>query len=114
MGERMLALLEQAMDLYTTHPRPRPRPSLGLGRVCAAQAVETTRLSQLAAELWAGRYQTSNDTGTNHDIGINWRVRTFLALNQMYEPFYRWGMNRGWMWLSPLGAKAKKILLRPE
>ncbi|HYN24296.1 MAG TPA: glycosyltransferase family 4 protein, partial [Pyrinomonadaceae bacterium] len=107
MGELMVSLFEHAMGLHTTDPRP--RPGLGLGRAFAAQAVEATRLSQVAAELWAGRYNPSD--GQHRP---NWRVRSYLVLNRLYEPFYRWGMNRGWMWLSPLGEKAKKMLLRPE
>lgn len=105
MGKQLNTLIEQALTCHTTHPRP--GTSIGLGRACAAQAVEHVRLSQVAIQLWTER----NHTSRSH---IDWRVRGYLFLNRFYEPCYRWGLNRGWTWFLPLGEKARKLLLRPD
>ncbi|MBA3765795.1 MAG: glycosyltransferase [Acidobacteria bacterium] len=105
MGEQMLTLIEQAMICHTTHPPS--HPSLGLGRACAAQAVEHVRLSQLSIQLWTERYKTDRSSA-------DWRMQSYLFLNRFYEPCYRWGVNRGWTWFLPLGEKARKLLLRRE
>jgi glycosyltransferase involved in cell wall biosynthesis len=99
MGERFASLIDQARDLHSAQPRPCLSP--GLGRACAAQSVETLRLSQVCAELWA------------NGKGAGWRAKSYVTLSRLLEPFYLWGVRRGIRWLPPLGEKVKKILLRP-
>jgi glycosyltransferase involved in cell wall biosynthesis len=99
MGEDFTALIDHARDLHASQPRP--VPSLGLGRACAMQSVETLRLSHVFAELWL------------NGKGAGWRARSYLALSRLLEPVYLWGVRRGIRWLPPLGEKVKKFLLRP-
>lgn len=108
MGERMVALSEKAIGLHTTHPRP--RPSLGLGRACAAQAVEYVRLFQFADKLWNERNRT--DSPWVERNGTNWRERLYLTLYRWHEPYYRWYTKRGWTWLTPVREKITQVLLR--
>jgi glycosyltransferase involved in cell wall biosynthesis len=108
MGERMVALLEEARDLRSTNPRP--QPSLGLARACAAQAVEYIRLYYLADRLWNERY-SSSQMGGDHNR-MSWRVRVYLALDRWHKPFYRMFVRRGWPWPYSLTSKIKQVLLR--
>ncbi len=50
MGDRMLALFDKARSLQATQPRP--PVSRGLGRACAIQAVEYTRLDRHGDWMW--------------------------------------------------------------
>jgi glycosyltransferase involved in cell wall biosynthesis len=106
MGERMAALMRRAQSLHVGSPRP--TPGLGLGRACAAQAVEFLRMSQLADRLWAAH----NTTDPAHRNGQSWRVRLYLALYRWHEPHYRWYTKRGWTWVTPIRETVKAILLR--
>ncbi|RPJ58851.1 MAG: glycosyltransferase, partial [Acidobacteria bacterium] len=100
MGERMVALLEQARQWH--EERPRLQPPLGFGTACARQVVESIRLSQVTAQLWSQR---------NHN-GSSWRQRTYLVLARLYEPWYRLAANRGWTGFLTFGERVKKALLR--
>ena len=106
MGKRMVALFEQAMNLNATQPRP--RPSVGLGHTCAFQAIESVRLSQLADQLWAERYSTKPNSN------LDWRARLYMRLSRSFEPYYHWGVDRGWTWIPPLAERIKKTLLLPK
>jgi glycosyltransferase involved in cell wall biosynthesis len=105
MGDRVVACLEQAQAYHNTQPRP--RPDLVLGRVCARQAVEYMRLSELADQLWAERLGPL-PAGQRRD----WRVEWFKKLYRWHEPYYRWYSRRGWNWLTPVREAIKRLLLR--
>jgi glycosyltransferase involved in cell wall biosynthesis len=98
MGDRMIALIGKATNLGGTEPRS--RPGLGFGRACAAQAIETIRLSEVTAQLWAARN------------GSGWRQRSYLVLSRLYDPYYRLAVKRGWKWLPMLSERIKKALLQ--
>ncbi|MCI0529207.1 MAG: glycosyltransferase family 4 protein, partial [Nitrospira sp.] len=97
MGERMERLLERAMELHESQWRG--IPGEGISRVCASQAVEYTRLFQLSEQLWMERYNAS------------WRARIYLIGSWLLEPFYNWGVNRGWIWLPLLKEKIKQVFM---
>lgn len=97
MGERMVELLEKAMVLNKTTP---PHEySKSLGRALASQAVEYTRVSQMAINL---TFRSGN---------LNLRLKIFLIIKKLAEPFFLWGIDRGWTWLFPLSERIKRILL---
>ncbi|MGH7845185.1 MAG: glycosyltransferase [Candidatus Binatia bacterium] len=97
MGENMSRCLAEALELHRISPRP--LPSLGLGRACAATAVEYIRLCRLSDQLWVEH--TSKD----------WRARFYQSL-RLCEPAFSWAVNLGFTWLVPVKEKVKQILVR--
>ena len=105
----MIALLREAMRVHVTEPRP--VPSLALGRVCAVQAVESTRLSEGAGELWRERGQISLQPYLLDPGSDSWRTLAYFALRRLLLPYYRAALVRGMKWLLPLKDKLKRALL---
>lgn len=108
MGVRMIALLQEAMRVHVTEPRP--VPSLALGRVCAVQAVESTRLSEGAGELWRERGQISLQPYLLDPGSDSWRTLAYFALRRLLLPYYQAALVRGMKWLLPLKDKLKRAL----
>jgi hypothetical protein len=108
MGERMVALLREAMALHTTEPRA--LPSVRLASSYAAQAVEYARLSQLADRLWAEQARVAK-RALPPDRNRGWRTRLFLTLYLWQEPFIPWYSKPGWRWLTGVRRKTKQLLL---
>jgi glycosyltransferase involved in cell wall biosynthesis len=104
MGANIQACLQRAQAF--ARAQPRPTPDLALGRMCAAQAVEYIRLSQLADQLWAERHGLVPAAPSR-----SWRRETYQSLYRWHEPFYRWYSQRGWNWLSPVRKAVKRVLL---
>jgi hypothetical protein len=108
MGERMEKLLMDAREFSQTQPRP--TPSLGMARICAAEAVEYVRLFQLSEQLWSER---NGAAPLAHDATpLSWRTRMYIALYRWHEPYYRWYERKGWTWLAPLREKVKRLLFQ--
>ncbi len=112
MGERVIALLQEAMQLHVTQPRP--VPSLGLGQVCATQAVESVRLSEEMDSLegeqtW--RRSPSLPSLLRELPGGQWRMSFYFALRRRLLPYYRVGLSRNLKWLLPLKNRLKRVLL---
>jgi hypothetical protein len=97
MGERMVGVLENAIKFNRTHPSQ--ELSKNLARVLASQAVDYANLSQKATHL-----SFSNES-------LNLRLKIFLVVKRLSEPFFLWGVDRGWTWLFPLSERVKRILL---
>jgi glycosyltransferase involved in cell wall biosynthesis/GT2 family glycosyltransferase len=97
MGERMVGVLENAIKFNRTHPSQ--ELSKNLARVLASQAVDYANLSQKATHL-----SFSNES-------LNLRLKIFLVVKKLSEPFFLWGVDRGWTWLFPLSERVKRILL---
>jgi glycosyltransferase involved in cell wall biosynthesis len=110
MGKNILSLFEQAIDLHNS--RQFSVPSLGLGRACAAQAVEYVRMFQLTEQLWNERNGAPRIWGVFNRT--DWRMQMYLVFRRIYEPFYNRGMKRGGAWYFPLADKVKEALLRPK
>jgi hypothetical protein len=114
MGERMNSLLQEAMQLHVT--RPRPVPSLGVGRICATQAVEYIRLSEVADGLWReheraqagplGLYPHLLDPHSD-----SWRTLAYFAIRRLLLPYYRAALGRDVKWLLAVKEKLKQALL---
>ncbi len=100
MGERMCELLRLARNMNAGEPRH--IPDVGLGRACAAQAIEYVRLFRLSDQLWAERHKGEK------------RVGLYLFLERWLGPVQRWGISHRMTWLGPLGNKLKQLLLRRE
>ncbi|HWP59940.1 MAG TPA: glycosyltransferase [Candidatus Acidoferrales bacterium] len=98
MGENMARFVNEAVELYRTAPRP--LPALGLGRACAATAIEYVRLCRLSDQLWVAR--ASKD----------WRVQFYQSL-RFFEPAFSWAVNVGFTWLVPIKEKLKQLLTQP-
>ena len=107
MGENMVALLQQAIDLHGTQTSP--LPGLGLARACAAQAIEYVRVFRLTEQLWNER--NGNHRTWNIFKSTDWRGEIYLLLKRIYEPFYRRGVKRGGAWYFPVAEKIKQMLL---
>ena len=113
MGERMAALLREAIQLHAREPRELPTQSLGA--LFAAQAVEYIRLSEVADGLWQGRGQASLpnlhpqllDPNADH-----WQTLAYFAARRFLSPYYRAALGRNVRWLIPLKNKLKQALLR--
>lgn len=111
-GEQVIALLQEAMQLHVTQPRP--VPSLGFGRVCATQAVESVRLSEEMDSLrgeqtWQG--SPSLLSLLRELPGGQWRMSFYFALRRRLLPYYRVGLSRNVKWLLPLKNRLKRVLL---
>ena len=109
MGEQMIVLFKQASNFHRTSPLT--RSSLGVGRICATQAVEYARLYQLSEQLWNERYSSSKAKAVF--IANNWRAQVYSVLQRIYHPFYQWGIKRGGVWYFRPAEKIKQALLRP-
>jgi glycosyltransferase involved in cell wall biosynthesis len=110
MGERMIELLQEAIHLHQEQPRPLPSP--GLARACATEAVEYTRLFQLAEGLWqevehGGRLPEDRTQRDRPSL----RTRVYLKLYRWHEPYYRWYTSLGWTWLDQIRNRLKSMLL---
>jgi glycosyltransferase involved in cell wall biosynthesis len=97
MGERMLALFEQAQHL--NHSAPRPAVGSGLGQACANLAIEYMRLLGTAVSVLVPRVKRSL------------RARLYLALRWRLLWYYNLGLSRGLKWLRPLKDWLRKFLL---
>lgn len=114
MAERMVFLLQEAMRLRVTQPRP--IPSLGLGRACAAQAVEYVRLSEVAEGLWRERERAqAGPVGLHPHLldpySDSWRTLTYFAIRRLLLPYYRAALDRGIKWFLLLKNRLKRALL---
>jgi hypothetical protein len=113
MGEKMVFLLQAAMRLHAAQPRP--VSSLGLGRACAAQAVEYVRLSQVADGLWREQVQASPSGLNPHWLdphSDSWHTLTYFAIRRLLLPYYRAALDRNLKWLLPFKNRLKRALLR--
>jgi glycosyltransferase involved in cell wall biosynthesis len=116
MGEGLTSLLQEAMRLHVTQPRP--VPGLGLGRACAAQAVEYVRLSDVADGLWREREQAQAGPLGFHPYLLDphsdsWRTLAYFAIRRLLLRYYRAALERKVMrWLLPFKNRLKRTLLR--
>jgi glycosyltransferase involved in cell wall biosynthesis len=110
MGDQMIEAFQQAIQLHREQPRPIPSP--GLGRACAAEAVEYIRLFDLTEVLWQEKelWSKRSKDWIRHDR-LDLRSRLYLKLYRWHEPYYRWYTSLGWTWLDPIRNSLKRILL---
>ena len=106
MSERMVALLERAIELHERQPR-RP-PDVDFAHAAAAQAIKYVRLSEMTHLTW--RSLEGPDCGRSSRASRS--VRAYATLVRLGYPFYRWGMSRGLTWLPALRERIEKALLR--
>ena len=107
MGERMAALLARGEELHQRAPRP--VPGVGLGRAIATEAVDLTRL-QLPFESWLEAQAAALGSG----VRVAWQVRTFVAVQRVAGPLYRWTLEQpGMTWVRPAKERMKQALLAP-
>ncbi len=113
MGKQMASLLQESIRRHSVQPRP--VPSLGLGRVCAVQAIEYMRLSAVADWLWLEREQQSLPVGHplygSSTTPARWRPFVYFAIRRWLLPYYRAALQRDIKWLSPLKNRLKRALL---
>lgn len=97
MGEKMEALLREAMALHGAEPRPVPTP--GLARICAARAIEHLRLVDISHPLAVEAHVTG------------WRSGAYFGLRRILLPVGRAALARDVRWLLRLKDGVKRILL---
>jgi glycosyltransferase involved in cell wall biosynthesis len=114
MGERMCALLHEAIQLHRAQPRP--VPGVGLGRACATQAIEYLRLVALTDWLWLERERQEESLGGPlHGVDAHrapWRAVVYFTLRRRLLPYYNAALGRDLKWLLPLKNRLKRVLLR--
>ena len=108
MGERMVVLIDKAR--YGHSQKVQLNIDLRLARTIAAQAVELTRLTRVADQLWAERLVPGSGNGQKGRPKL--RTQIYSRLYRWHEPLYRWYSKRGFQWLSPLRERIKRALLR--
>lgn len=117
MGERIAFLLQEVMRSCAAQPRP--VPSLGLGRACAAQAIEFIRVSEALDSLWWERGHRQNGGGSLQSplldpYGDSWRTLTYFAVRRLLLPYYRRALDWDIRWLLPVKNRFKRVLLRGD
>jgi glycosyl transferase family 1 len=112
MGERMVELIGEARELHER--RPRAVPSVGVGRVCAAQAIEATRLTGEINSLWGERPQQGSlgPLSLLRELpGGQWRISCYFALRRLGLRYYQAGLGKNMKWLLPVKNTVKRVLL---
>jgi glycosyltransferase involved in cell wall biosynthesis len=99
MGDRMHALLNEAIRRHEEDPKS-VHPAIG--RAAATEAVEQTRLADLAAQQYA--------VLSLRRATIRWGIVSVVDL--LLGPTYRWLLRRGLVWLEPLKDRVVAALLR--
>jgi len=97
--------------------RPRAVPGFGLGRACAAQAVEYTRLLEVTEGLWRESEREHEGPLGLHPYLLDpysdsWRTLTYFAVRRLLLPYYRAALNQDRGWLLALKDRFKRVLLR--
>jgi len=115
MGEQVLSLLLEGVRLHKSQPRP--VPSLGVGRVCASQAIESTRISEALDSLRWEHEHKQNGMGPLYPhlldpYSDSWRTLTYFTVRRLLLPYYRAALNRDITWILPLKNRFKRVLLR--
>ena len=113
--ERISFLFQEAQRLHTAQPRP--IPGLGLGRACAAQAVEYGRLSDAVNALWQEREQGRTGRAALPPYLLDpysdrWRTLAYFTIRRLLLPYYHAALNREMKWLLALKDRFKWALLR--
>ncbi len=111
MADRMAFLFQEAARLHAAQPRS--VPSRSLGRTCAAQAVEYTRLSEVASGLWRERERLHDRSATFNPGSIDqidWRRSAYFAIRRLLLPYYHAALERDMKWLFALKERLKEIL----
>ena len=119
MGERVVSLLREAIRLHDERPRPIPSP--GLGRACAVEAIELTRLGDVAGRLLRERERRAS-SAPPPGVKINShlldpyhaqpRTLAYFTIQALLAPHYRNALNwRAMRWLVPLKDRLKRALV---
>jgi len=85
LGERMEELLELATQMRQGDPRP--VLGLGVGRAFATEAIELTRGNILFHAAWGGAVNAGGEAPA--------RARSYLFLQRVGGPAYRWAVAHG-------------------
>ena len=115
LTERLSQLLQDAQHNHAIQPRS--LPSLGLARSCAMQAVEYTRLTAVAEELWQEREQDRREPTTVQPVvgrsaQLPWRPALYFTLRRSLLPYYRRALDRNMRWCLSVKDSVKRLLLR--
>lgn len=112
MADRFVGCLQEAIRLHRDQPRLAPRPYLG--HLCAAQAVEYTRLWEVAEGLWQQRPRTGPLAAHPHLLDPHndtWQTLAYFAVRRLLFAPYRTLLGRGMPWLLPVKDRLKRALL---
>ncbi len=117
MGDQMHSFFHEALHLLHTAPPSLPPP--GLAHACATQAIEYTRLSNVADGLWRERERAQAGPLGFHPYLLDpysdsWRTLAYFTLRRLFLPYYRAALDRNMKWLLPLKDRLKHLLLLRE
>jgi glycosyltransferase involved in cell wall biosynthesis len=115
MGIRMDGLLREALTMH--RDRPRPVPGRGLGRACAAEAVEAARVAGASPSGAMAEALAPPGLRTNGDLLDPYRApaRTlaYFTLRAVLGRYYRTAASRPvFRWLVGLKERTKRHLLQ--
>jgi hypothetical protein len=115
MGARMDGLLKEALALH--RDRPRPVPSRGLGRACAAEAVEAARVADATRSGATVEAPAPAGLRTNSDLldpySAPARTLAYFTLRAVFGRYYRTATSRPvFRWLMGLKERTKRHLLQ--
>src|SRR5262245_10379340 len=88
-----------------------PLHESGLARICAAQALESTRLSQALDGLWQKRARANLAPYLLDLYEDSWRTLAYFAIRHGCLAYYRATLNQAMTWLLPLKNRLKQALL---
>ncbi len=115
MGARMDGLFKEAVTMH--RDRPRPIPSRGLGRACAAEAVEAARVAggtitgATAGALAPPGLRTNADLLDPYHTSA--RTLAYFTLRAVFGGYYRSAASRpAFRWLVGLKERTKRHLLQ--
>jgi glycosyltransferase involved in cell wall biosynthesis len=109
MGEKISTLLSDAARLRVTQPRAIPSPTVG--QICAIQAVEYVRLTELADGLWQERGRRALPPYLLDPQNDSWRTLAYFTVRRLLLPYYRAVLDRDVPVLRPLKNRLKRVLL---
>jgi glycosyltransferase involved in cell wall biosynthesis len=119
MGERVVSLLREAIRLHDE--RPRPIPSTGLGRACAVEAIELTRLGDVAGRLLKERTPGASSAplaGVNVNSHLldpyhaGPRALVYFTMQALLASYYRKALSwKAMGWLVPLKDRLKRAFV---
>ncbi len=118
MTDNVLAAYEAARQ--DREAATKPAPGIGLGRACAAQAVEYLRVTTVTDWLWTERERGAGQSAGTSLIpahlaaayGHSWRTALYFSVRRMFLPFYNALLKTNRPWLLSLKNRLKRRLLR--
>lgn len=114
MGDRFIYLLNKALQL--NHSKPRPKISPRLGKFCAIQAIEHTRLSNWANQVWQqGELNKQQNVEILAPSSPLWNLSAkpliYLTIRRLLFRFFANIMEKNIYYVNYIKERTKRLLL---